>query len=557
MLDVQKTGRLWGHGIASAVLCLAATAQAAAEPSPLPALKPVAVEVDITSLPASEQAALVPLLRAARQMDRLYMQQMWPGTRALIEERQSARDSAAQAELDALNFFKGPWTPTRTAFIAGVPSERPIGDFYPSGTNKHEIDIWLDRLSEPDRKRALNSFTAIEHGQNGPFQVVPYGRHYKEALTEAAGALLEAAALTHEATLKNFLTLRAQALLDDDYYASDVAFVGLKGPIDVVLGPYEADDDAWFGAKTSYEASIALVQVSATERVGRIATHLQELEDHLPLAASLHGRKLGAAAPIVVLDVIYHGGQAGSGTGTPRAGYGLPNDLRVLDAVGARTGTYSNILKLRYDSTFRPIADAVLTDADRATLRFEDIRDEVMFVRIFDSLGPQFVTGTKMPIAEALRENGGVAGQIRSMLLSLWGHRYLIERGYLDRRETASLYSAFLIPALARVRGGLGSTSSQGSTYVLNHLLEAGAISTSADGRLTIHRAAADAEIAQAARDFISLMAKGDAPAVKSLLQHYAVVTPAIRDVLARLGPAPPLQRQVYRTADRLSPPEH
>jgi hypothetical protein len=39
------------------------------------------------------------------------------------------------------------------------------------------------------------------------------------------------------------------------------------------------------------------------------------------------------------------------------------------------------------------------------------------------------------------------------------------------------------------------------------------------------------------------------------LLQHYVVVTPAIRDVLARLGPAPPLQRPVYRTADRLSPP--
>lgn len=106
MSDVQKTGRYWGRGIASALLCLAATAEAAAEPSPLPELKPVAIEVDITSLPASEQAALVPLLRAARQMDALYLQQVWPGTRALIIERQSAEDSAAQAELDALNFSR-------------------------------------------------------------------------------------------------------------------------------------------------------------------------------------------------------------------------------------------------------------------------------------------------------------------------------------------------------------------------------------------------------------------------------------------------------------------
>src|SRR6202023_504691 len=105
MPDVKKTGNSWRRGIASALLCLAATAEAAAEPSPLPALKSVAVEVDITGLPASEQAALVPLLRAARQMDELYVRQVWPGTGALMRERRSAGTPAAQAELDALNFF--------------------------------------------------------------------------------------------------------------------------------------------------------------------------------------------------------------------------------------------------------------------------------------------------------------------------------------------------------------------------------------------------------------------------------------------------------------------
>ncbi len=536
------------------VACLA-MGNAGAETARLPALEPATIEVDITALPPSERAALVPILRAARQMDAIYRRQVWPGTQALIRDRQSARSPAAQAELDALNFFKGPWGPTGAAFIDGVPAKQPIGDYYPSGTSKHDIESWLGTLPEPGRKRALDGFTAIERGQNGSFEAVSYGRRYKDALTTAAAALREAATLTHETTLKNFLTLRAKALLDDDYYASDVAFVGLKGPLDVVLGPYEVDDDAWFGVKTTYEASIGLVNESATRRIGAIATHLQELEDHLPLAPDLHGRKLAAAAPIVVLDVVYHGGFAGAGGA--QAGYGLPNDLRVLDAVGARTGTYSNILKLRYDSTFRPIADAVLTGADRSNLRFEDIRDEVMFVRIFDSLGPQFVTGTKQPIADALRENSAVAGQIRSMLLSLWGHHYLIEHGYLDGHEGASLYSAFLIPALSRARGGLESTPTQGSIYVLNHLLEAGAISAGADGRFKINRTAADAEIARAAREFISLMAKGDATAIKSLLQHYVVVTPAIRDVLSRLGPAPPIQRPVYRTADRLSPPGH
>src|SRR5438552_17586186 len=125
MSDAKKTGRSWGRSITRALLYLAATGEVAAESSPLPTLNPVAVEVNITGLPASEQAALVPLLRAARQIDSLYMQQVWPGTRALIRERHSAPTSSAQAELDALNFFKGPWGSSGTAFIGEVPAGRP------------------------------------------------------------------------------------------------------------------------------------------------------------------------------------------------------------------------------------------------------------------------------------------------------------------------------------------------------------------------------------------------------------------------------------------------
>jgi hypothetical protein len=133
------------------------------------------------------------------------------------------------------------------------------------------------------------------------------------------------------------------------------------------------------------------------------------------------------------------------------------------------------------------------------------------------------------------------------------GHRYLIEHGYLDRRETASLYSAFLVPALARARAGLESSASQGSTDVLNHLLQAGAISVKADGRYSTNRRAADADMARAATEFISAMAAGDAAAVRWLLKRYVVISPAIRDALNRLGPPPQVLRRVYLTADRLS----
>jgi hypothetical protein len=117
------------------------------------------------------------------------------------------------------------------------------------------------------------------------------------------------------------------------------------------------------------------------------------------------------------------------------------------------------------------------------------------------------------------------------------------------------MYAAFLVPALARVRAGLGTVQSQRSTYVLNHLIEAGAIQLDADGRFTIDAVRADAEVTRAAVEFISLMAKGDVVAVESLLRRYVIVSQAVEVILSRTGPAPPLQRIVYRTADQLDPP--
>jgi hypothetical protein len=525
-----------------------------AQSAPLPTLEPTVIEVDLSVLPSHEKAALARIIHAARRLDALYIRQVWPGTAALLRERTPPRSTRARAEVEALNYFKGPWDIQGKAFVPGVPATRPIGDFYPAAASKDALEAWIAALSPSEGKQALGAFTAIRSLSGGRFGVEPYSHYYASELRPAADDLRAAAALTREPTLKRYLTARAQALLDDDYYASDAAFVGLRGPIDAVLGPYEVDDDNWFGVKTAFQASIALINEAATEHVAQIASHLQELEDHLPLAPELRGRQLAAAAPVMILDAIYHGGLAGAGRA--QAGYGLPNDLRVLNAVGARTGTYSNILKLRYERTFLPIATAALAAPDRAALRFEDIRDEILMVRLFDSLGPQLLTGTKQPIADALRENWGVALQVRSMLLSLWGHRYLIEHKYLDARDSAPLYPAFLVPALARLRAGLNSPASQGSTYVLNRLIDAGAIQPDSEGHLTIDADRASEEVVRAANEFISAMAKGDADTVHALLQQHVMIHPKLQPLLERMGAAPPLDRVIYRTADQLDAPD-
>ena len=550
---IRNSGPLCGRILAVSVACFP-TVSAASEPAQLPVLVANAIDVDTTGLPATEKAALAHIIHAGRLMDALYIRQVWSGTARLIKERENSQNPTSQAELAALNFYKRPWNADGERFIAGVPAQRPIGDFYPADSSKSEIDSWLQSLAAPDRARALSPFTAIRRTRSRSFEVVGYGHYYARELELAARELQAAATLTHEPTLKRYLRTRAKALLDDDYFASDVAFVGLAGPIDVVLGPYETEEDVWFGAKAEFEASIGIVNEAATRRIAGLSAHLQELEDHLPLAPELRGHKLGAAAPVLILDIIYHGGLAAAGGA--HFGYGLPNDPRVLKTAGSRTATHRNIAKVDYQTYYAPIAEAILPNSIRTTLQFDDVLDEILLVRLFDSLGPQVVTGTKTPIADALQAKSSVAQQIRSMLLSLWGHRYLVEHGYLELPDPRTIYAAFLIPALDRARVGLNGPRSQASTYILNHLIDAGAIRPDADGRLSIDPVRADTEVTKAAGEFVSLMAKGDLAAIDAQLDRYVKISPVVDAVLKRIGADPASPRFVYRTADQLDPPD-
>jgi hypothetical protein len=408
-------------------------------------------------------------------------------------------------------------------------------------------------MSAAQRSRALDAFTVIRRSASRGFEIAPYSGHYGGELRAAARDLADAAQLTHEPSLERFLSARARALLDDDYYQSDLAFVALQGPIDVVVGPYETDDDEWFGAKTTYEGAIGIVDSAATRQFAALTSRLQELEDSLPLEAPLRGEKLRGGAPILIADSLYQGGDFAAGGA--HIAYNLPNDLRVQHAVGARTVVYRNVLRARYDVAFRPISQAMLPPAESAGLTFEDFLSEFVFVRAFDTLGPHTVTGTTRAIADALQENASVAGQIRSMLLSVWGHHYLLQHGYQEKGGTHAVYAAFLVRALSQVRDGVHSEQARGYAYVLNRLLEGGGVRLGENGVFLIDEAQAHVAIEKAAREFVSLMSSGDTAGISAQLTQYAIERPEVQASLQRVAAPSALQRPLFRTADELDPP--
>src|SRR5207302_4085075 len=140
---------------------------------------------------------------------------------------------------------------------------------------------------------------------NGTFMVVPYSVAYQNQLGRTARLLREAAALATEPSLKAFLAARADALLSDDYYGSDIKWMELRGAIEPTIGPYEVYEDELFNYKAGFEAFITVQDAAESAKLQKLAGELQDSEDNLPIDPKHRNPKLGTLAAIVVGNDIF------------------------------------------------------------------------------------------------------------------------------------------------------------------------------------------------------------------------------------------------------------
>src|SRR5207244_7673707 len=95
--------------------------------------------------------------------------------------------------------------------------------------------------------------TTVVRWHRDQLEGLPYHNAYRSYLEPAARDLREAAVLSTDSAFANFLRLRAEALLSDDYFNSDLAWVDLKDPkFDIIFAPYETYLDDVLGVKGSY-----------------------------------------------------------------------------------------------------------------------------------------------------------------------------------------------------------------------------------------------------------------------------------------------------------------
>ena len=221
------------------------------------------------------------------------------------------------------------------------------------------MEKWINSLGGAEKAQATGFFTTIRRGPDGRFIAVPYSTEYQGELAIAAQHLRAAAAATAQPTLKAFLESRAAAFASNDYYDSDVKWMELDATIEPTIGPYEVYEDEWFNYKAAFEAFITVKDQTESDKLQQFAGSLQEIENNLPIDPKYRNPKLGALAPIAVVNTVFSAGDGNRGVQT--AAFNLPNDERVIREKGSKRVMLKNNQQAKFDKVLVPISKVALS----------------------------------------------------------------------------------------------------------------------------------------------------------------------------------------------------
>ncbi len=542
---------------------------------------PTPIKVDTSALSQGDRKALVKLIEAGRIINDIFMQQFWSGDKALYTKLQQDKTPLGKARLRYFWINKGPWDSLDDykAFMPGVPPRKPAGaNFYPENMTKQEFEAWVKTLDPELRERAVSFFTVIRTGKMPPgvpdefpsihspfgFHIVPYSIAYKPDLQKCAALLKEAAALTDNASLKTFLTSRANAFLSNDYYQSDMDWMDLDAPLDITIGPYETYNDELFGYKAAFEAYINLRDDAETAKLSTFSKHLQELENNLPEDPQYRNAKLGAAAPIRVVNEILASGDGAHGVQT--AAYNLPNDDKVVQQKGAKRVMLRNIQEAKFEKVLKPIAAQMLSKNQQNELSFEMFFTHILAHELMHGLGPHQITlnGRETNPRLELKEIYSAIEEAKADATGLWALGYMMEHAkemnidpaVLPSGEKAQreLYTTFLASSFRTLRFGISEAHGKGMALQFNYLMDKGAFVAQPDGTFAVDESKVKNAVRDLTHDLLTVEANGDYTGAKKMLDTLGVIRPQVQQALNKLQDIPTDIEPLFVTADELAP---
>ena len=509
--------------------------------------QPVKMSFDSSGLSPRERQMIQKLVEASRYLDNIYWRQTDPKALALYK-------STVDPKLRKMLMIHG----SRFDLIdenhpfSGTEPVSPGWALYPKGLTREHIEQYVKE--HPEKKEELYSpYTIIERRGDG-LVGRPYHEVFRSFLEPSAKALREAAALSDDAAFAEFLRQRADALLVDDYYKSDLLWMDLKDPkFDVIFAPYETYLDEVLGVKTSYGAGVLIRNEVESQKLAMYQQYVPDIQDALPLAAEDRPSKRGHATPMEVVDAPFRAGDL-------RHGYqavadNLPNDPRIHQEKGSKKIFFKNFMDARVKYVVLPIAKKLMRTDQAQKASGDGYLAAVLLHEISHGLGPAFARqgGRQVDIREAIGPVFSGLEEAKADVVGMFGLKWLVDRGALPKDRLEEYYASYVAGIFRTLRFGTAEAHGLAEMMEFNYLSQEKAITRDgATGRYVIDYARIPSALGRLAKELLEIEATGDRVRAESWFKRYDAMPAELKAALDKANDVPVDIDPVFSFPDRV-----
>jgi hypothetical protein len=495
--------------------------------------RPVQVPFSTRGLSAREVQMVRKLIEAGQDLESIFWRQSDPEGLALYQALANC-PGATEKNIHhylLINGSRYDLLEGNKPFLANARYE-PGHALYPAGITRKEIEDYV--AAHPAKKTEIyNPWTVVR--RNGRDLVgVPYHVAFRQWLVPAAKALRDAASLSDDKAFANFLRLRAEALLTDDYYKSDLAWVDLDNhKFDVIMAPYETYLDDLLGVKTSYGVAVMIRNPEESAKLTMYKQYAAAIQDALPIPAADRPSNAGHPTPMEVMDTPYRSGDL-------RHGYqavadNLPNDPRIHAEKGTKKIFFKNFMDARVNYVVLPIGK-LLMRADQANLASMDgYLAVVVMHEMSHGLGPAYarVNGKQVDIRESVGPIYSGLEEAKADIVGLYGLDWLMNRGVLPKSRARDYYASHVAGIFRTVRFGTAEAHAKAEMMEFNYFVEQGAITRDAStGRYAIDFSKFRGAVASLAKELLTIEATGDRARAERWMTRYGTMPVALKAAL-------------------------
>ena len=370
---------------------------------------------------------------------------------------------------------------------------------------------------------------------------MPYHVAYRKWLEPMAAALRAGAALSDDPAFGKFLRMRADALLDDDYFQSDLAWLDLENPkVDVIFAPYETYLDDLLGVKTSYGAAVLIRNDAESRKLDLYKRYVADIQAALPLPPEDLPSKKGMRSPMQVMDAPFRAGDL-------RHGYqavadNLPNDPRVHEQRGSKKIFFKNYMDARVEYIILPIAKRLLRPDQASLASAEGYLATTIMHEISHGLGPAFarIGGQKKDIREAIGPAYSGLEEAKADIVGLFGLKWLVEHGVVPREKLDPYYISHIAGIFRTVRFGVGEAHGRAEMMEFDYLSARSVVLHDAStGLYSVDLQKMPAAIAALARELLEQEATGDRARTEAWFKKYGTMPAELETALQAAADVP------------------